>query len=96
MVDIILRSELNGISPTRSKRRCAPVVDAELALSHQKRGFGGIALDLPGAVLGLPQVGIAGQAAAAQDDDLLGAKRPAPSSAALELHAAQRAHSRRR
>ena len=37
----------------------------ELALGHQERGLGRIALDLPRAVVVLAQVGVAGQAAAA-------------------------------
>ena len=51
----------------------------QLALGHQESGFGGVAVDLPRAARSLAQFGVAGQAAAAQHDDVLGG--PAPSSA---------------
>jgi hypothetical protein len=55
-----------------------PLGGAELALDDQEGGLGRIALDLPGAGVGLAQIGIAGQAAAAQHDDVLVAQRPGP------------------
>ena len=68
----------------------APVPHAELALRHKKRSFCWIALDFPGSVFRLPQGGIAGQAATAQDDDLLGAKRSFRRYPVLDLQVAQR------
>ena len=42
-----------------TSQRPTAVLDAELALSHKKRSFGGIAMDFPGSVFRLPQGGIA-------------------------------------
>jgi hypothetical protein len=69
MVDMRLRSEVNGSSATRSNR-CAPLGDAQLSLRDQKGSLGRVALDLP-VTVSLPQIGVAGQAPAAEHHDVL-------------------------
>jgi hypothetical protein len=54
----------------------APRGDAQLALGHQEGCLGGIAVDLPFAARPPAQIGIAGQAAAAEHHDVLVAQRP--------------------
>ena len=79
-VDIILRSEVNGISPMRSKRRSRRAVGARACARPPGRPPRSDRPGFPSAAVVLAQVGIAGQAAAAQHDDLLvaqGGLRPA-------------------
>ena len=61
---------------------------AQLALGDEEGGFGRIALDLPGAVRGLAQVGVAGEAAAGEQGDVFVAQRAVGEFGALVLDAA--------
>ena len=63
----------------------SPLGDAQLAFGHEKGGFGRVAVNLPFAARPLAQVGVAGQAAAAEHHDLLLAQRPGCQFSALVL-----------
>src|SRR6185369_3985859 len=63
---------------------------AELALGDEEGGLGRIAADLPHAVVASAQTGVAGQAAAAEQDDLLRVHRSARERVAVVLDAAVR------
>ena len=67
-----------------------PLADAELALGDEKGSFRRVSLDLPLAVRALAQAGVARQAAAAENDDVLGAHRPRQQGVALQLEPAVR------
>ena len=58
-----------------SETALAPLRSPKLALGHQERGFGRVALDLPHARRALAQIGVAGEAAAGEDHDVFGKQR---------------------
>jgi hypothetical protein len=73
----------------------APLRSAELALCDEKGGFGRIAVDLPLAARVAAQVGVAREAAAAEDDDVLGVHGAGAQRRAFSARRAPRARSRR-
>ena len=80
-VDIILRSEVNGISARRSKRLICALGALELLCRDQERRLGGVALDAPFTVV-LGELCIVGERPGAQDElrlevVLLAERRPA-------------------
>ena len=96
MVDIILRSDVNGISPMRSKRRSRRSVTPSLRSATRKAASVGSPWISHAPPVALAQVGVAGQAAAAQHHDVLGVQRPGGELGALVFHLPVAARSRRR
>ena len=85
MLDIILRSDVNGTSATRSKRCWRRSVTPSLRSATRKAASVGSPWISQPPSLACRRVGVAGQAAAAEHDHLLGVQRPAFEQRALVL-----------